>query len=164
MRPSRSTAVAAVVASAVALLVSRGHWTWGQTPPPAAAVPASAPPAAAIPAAATAPAAAQAQPAPQPPPQPAAQPAPQPAPQPPPAPAAQSAAHAEPGLPSGTNVTVYLRADATGIQFTGANMEFRNLASRKGAFVRSDNDWFVIKNESQEIWVPRTSIALVEMR
>ena len=59
---------------------------------------------------------------------------------------------------------VYLRADAVGMQFTGANMEIRNLANRRGTFVRSDDQWFILKNESQEVWVPRTSIALVEMR
>ena len=71
----------------------------------------------------------------------------------------------DPNAPlAGANCTVYLRADAVGIQFTGANMEFRNLTSRRGTFVRCDEHWLVLKNESQEVWVPRTSIALLEVR
>jgi hypothetical protein len=163
MRLTRSTAFAAVVALFIGLMVSHGPW-WAQGSPPLA----SASPAGTTPAAPPAPAPAPAAPTPetQPPP-----PAPAPAPAAIQAAAAQPAATPAPKAPAdaigplaGANVTVYLRADAMGMQFTGANMEIRNLAARKGAFVRSDDQWFIMKNESQEIWIPRSSIALVEMR
>jgi hypothetical protein len=162
MRLTRSTAAAAVVALFIGLMVSHGPW-WAQGSPslasasPAGTTPAAAPAPAPAP---TAPEQSQPQPAPA-----AAVPAAaaQPAAAPPPAPAPKAPADAI-GPLAGANVTVYLRADATGIQFTGANMEVRNLATRRGAFVRSDDHWFILKNESQEIWIPRDSIALVEMR
>jgi hypothetical protein len=160
MRLTRSTAVAAVVALFIGLMVSHGPW-WAQASPSLASAspggttpaagPAPAPAPAPVDAQTTAPAALV----------PAAVPAA----------AAQPAAPPAPKVPAdaigpliGANVTVYLRADAMGMQFTGANMEVRNLAARKGAFVRSDDHWFIMKNESQEIWIPRDSIALVEMR
>jgi len=168
MRLTRSTAAAAVVALFIALMLSHGPW-WAQGSPslanasPAGTTPAAAPAPAPAPAA-TAPAPEQPQPQPAPAaaaiPAAAVQPAAAP---PPPAPAAKAPADGI-GPLAGANVTVYLRADATGIQFTGANMEFRNLTTRRGAFVRSDDHWFIMKNESQEIWIPRDSIALVEMR
>ena len=116
--------------------------------------------------------------------QPAAQPAAaqQPAAQPAAAqqPAAQPAAAQQPATPTqtptrpapsdsigslvGANVTVYLRADAVGTHFNGSNMELKNLIVRRGAFVRVEGDWFVLRNEAQETWIPRNSIALVEMR
>ena len=160
MRPTRSTAAGAVVAVIIALMAFHGPW-WAQGSPPAEppAQPASAQQAAAAAAPKAAPAAetpkADAAPAPAPAPVPAQPATPQAAPKAPADPGAQFA---------GANVTVYLRADAVGMQFTGANMEFRNLASRKGAFVRADDHWFVIKNESQEVWIPRDAIAMVEMR
>ena len=154
MRPTRSTAVAAVVASVVALLVTRTPWLWAQaSPPPGPGNPV------AITAAAQTPSQSTAQPA-----APAPAPAPPPSSTPAPAPAAPKAPADAIGPLVGANVTVYLRADALGMQFTGANMEIRNLATRRGAFVRCDDQWFILKNESQEIWVPRSSIALVEMR
>ena len=156
MRPSRSTAPLAVVAVIVALLAFQGPW-WARGAPTDQATTPAAPPAAAEPAkqdaAQAAAVIAVATPAPT--------PAPAPAPAPPPAPKTPI----DPNAPlAGANVTVYLRADAVGIQFTGANMEFRNLATRKGTFVRCDDQWLVIKNESQEVWVPRTSIAMFEVR
>ena len=146
MRPTRSTAAAAIVASVVALLVSRGPWLWAQASPAPAR--AATPPV-------------------QSPPQPAVPPPPQPAAVPAAAPSLATPANGPAdsiGPLAGANVTVYLRADAVGLHFTGANMEFRNLVTRRGAFVRSDNYWFILKNEAQEIWIPRTAIALVEMR
>ena len=160
-RLTRSTAAGAVVALFVGLMLSHGPW-WAQGSPslasasPAGTTPAAAPPAAPAPAPAPAPPAADTQP------QPAA-PAPAPAPVAPvPAPAKAPADSI--GPLTGANVTVYLRADAMGIQFSGANQEVRNLVTRKGAFVRSDDHWFIMKHESQEIWIPRSSIAMVEMR
>ena len=165
MRLTRSTAADAVVALFIALMLSHGPW-WAQGSPSLAnASPAGTTPAAAPPPTSAATAPAPEQPQPQPAPAAAAIPAAaaQPAAAPPPAPAAKAPADGI-GPLAGANVTVYLRADATGIQFTGANMEFRNLTTRRGAFVRSDDHWFIMKNESQEIWIPRDSIALVEMR
>ena len=89
---------------------------------------------------------------------PAAQPVKPPVPAPP-APPADSI-----GSLVGANVTVYLRADAVGTHFNGSNMELRNLIIRRGAFVRADEAWFVLRHEAQETWIPRSSIALVEMR
>ena len=173
MRPTRSTVPVAVVAVIVALQAFQGPW-WaraapmplaqatGQTPTqatPTQATPTQATPPAEPPKADAAPAA---------PPPAAAAPSLAPAP-----PAAPAPAPAPPKVPAdsigplaGANVTVYLRADAVGSVATGASpgVELRNLVMRRGAFVRSDADWFVLKNESQEVWVPRTSIALVEMR
>jgi hypothetical protein len=140
MRLSPPTAVAAVVALMIGLLVSHGPW-WAQA--------ADAQPQAQV-AAAPQPAAAKIEQAPT---QPAA-PAPAPAP-------AQPAAAPVPK--AGGYLVVYLRADAVGSLVTGANAELRHLCSRRGTFVRSDDNWFILKNETQEIWVPRSSIALVEM-
>ena len=152
MRLTRSTAAGAVVALFTGLMLSHGPWWARGSPSLASASPAGTTPAA--PAPTPAPPAIEPQP-------PAAAPAPAP-------PAAVPAAAKVPvdsiGPLTGANVTVYLRADAMGIQFTGANQEVRNLASRRGAFVRSDDHWFILKHESQEIWIPRSSIALVEMR
>ena len=163
MRLTRSTAAGAVVALFTGLMLSHGPW-WARGSPslasasPAGTTPAAPAPAAPSPAEPHAPAAAPAATA-------AVTPAPAPAPAPPAAePAAAKAPADSIGPLTGANVTVYLRADAMGIQFTGANQEVRNLASRRGAFVRSDDHWFILKHESQEIWIPRSSIALVEMR
>ena len=144
MRLSPPTAVAAVVALMIGLLVSHGPW-WAQAadPQPQAQV-----------AAAPQPAAAKLE---QTPTQPAG---------PAPAPVAAAPAPAQPAAPApkaGGYLIVYLRADAVGSLVTGANAELRHLCTRRGTFVRSDDNWFILKNETQEIWVPRSSIALVEM-
>ena len=137
MRLTPSTVAAAVVALMIGLLASHGPW-WAQAAPE--------PPAAS----AAQPAAARAEPA-QP---PVAAPA---------TAAAAPPAVATNGPKAGGYLTVYLRADAVGSLVTGSNSELRHLCSRRGTFVRSDDQWFVLKNETQEIWVPRSSIALVEM-
>jgi cytoskeletal protein RodZ len=156
MRLTRSTAVGAVAALFIGLMLSHGPW-WARGSPSLASA------AGTTPAAAPAPAPSTPAPDTQPPP---AAPAPAPVVVPPaaaPAPAAKVPSDGI-GPLTGANVTVYLRADAMGMQFTGANMEVRNLATRRGAFVRCDDQWFILKHESQEIWIPRSSIALVEMR
>ena len=144
MRSPRPAAAAAVASVAAILLVSFGSWLVAQAPPaaqqPAAPQPAAPQPGAAQPAAAQQPAA-------------VAQPAP-----PKPAPADSI------GSLVGANVTVYLRADAVGTHFNGYQMELKNLIVRRGNFVRSDDHWFILKSEAQETWIPRSSIALVEMR
>jgi len=141
MRLTPPTAVAAVVALMIGLLASHGPW-WAQAadPQPQAQV-----------AAAPQPAAAKIEQTP-------TQPAPAPAPA-----AAQPAAAPVPAPKAGGYLVVYLRADAVGSLVTGANAELRHLCTRRGTFVRSDDNWFILKNETQEIWVPRSSIALVEM-
>src|SRR5437870_8007812 len=131
MRLTRWAPAAAVVASAVALLVFRGPWLWAAASPTPTSPPAAAPVATQPPPAA---------------PQLAADATPKPAPASAPAPAAQTGPADSIGPLAGANVTVYLRADAVGLHFTGANMEFRNLVTRKGAFVRADNYWFILKN------------------
>src|SRR5687768_8618563 len=153
----RPAAAAAVACLAVTLFVARSHWLQAQAPPqspsPAAA---PTPPPAAVP---TPPPAASPTPAPA-----AAAPEAQPA-------AAAQPARAVPPPPSdsvgslvGANVTVYLRADAVGTHFSGSNLDLKTLITRRGVFVRADAEWFVLRHEAQETWIPRSSIALVEMR
>ena len=147
MSSPRSAAALAVGCLVVILLVVFANRLRAQAQP--AAQPAAAQQPAAQPAAAQQPAA-----------QPAAAQQPAAATQPPPRPAPADSI----GSLVGANVNVYLRADAVGTHFTGSNMELKNLIVRRGNFVRVDGDWFVLRNEAQETWIPRNSIALVEMR
>ena len=161
----RPAAAAAVACLAVTLFVARSHWLQAQAPPQSpspGAVPTPAPAAVPTPAPAATPT-----------PPPAASPTPAPAPA---APDAQPAAAAQParavppppsdsvGSLVGANVTVYLRADAVGTHFSGSNLDLKTLITRRGVFVRADAEWFVLRHEAQETWIPRSSIALVEMR
>ena len=148
----RPAAAAAGACLAVALFAARSQWLQAQAP----AQPAPAQPAPAQPAAPQAPSpqgAPEAQPA------AAASPAVQPTRPPVPPPPSDSV-----GSLVGANVTVYLRADAVGTHFSGSNLDLKTLITRRGVFVRADAEWFVLRHEAQETWIPRSSIALVEMR
>lgn len=63
----------------------------------------------------------------------------------------------------GDRCTVYLRGDATGAVYHDRVAAVGNLVSRHGSVVRTDGSWFVLSHDGREDWIPRTSIALIEV-
>lgn len=65
---------------------------------------------------------------------------------------------------SGTPCKVFLRGDAAGIAWHDRIADLGSLITREGTYVGSDEAWVTIRsNGGKELWIPRSSIMLVEV-
>ncbi|HZL37648.1 MAG TPA: hypothetical protein VFC78_20185 [Tepidisphaeraceae bacterium] len=65
--------------------------------------------------------------------------------------------------PSGSSCVVYLRGDAAGVAFHDRIADLGNLISRKGTVVRAEDAWLVLRDGSHQLYIPRTSIMLIDV-
>jgi hypothetical protein len=69
----------------------------------------------------------------------------------------------QPGGPrAGSKCVVYLRGDAAGAAWHDRVVDLDSLISRKGTFVRADGDWVVLNEGDKQLYIPRSSIMLIE--
>jgi hypothetical protein len=71
--------------------------------------------------------------------------------------------NAEAGLRPGDRCVVYLRGDATGVAYPDRIAAVGNLAARRGSLVKIDDSWLVLRHGDKDDWIPRASVALVEV-
>jgi hypothetical protein len=64
---------------------------------------------------------------------------------------------------AGTLCRVYLRGDAAGTAYHDRIADVGNLIVRHGTFQSSDANWIVLKDGEKQLWVPRSSIMLMEV-
>ena len=64
----------------------------------------------------------------------------------------------------GTPCKVFLRGDAAGIAWHDRIADLGSLITREGTYVGADEAWVTIRsNGGKELWIPRSSIMLVEV-